>query len=185
MEFIIPKQQYTGKLSDTGNSMRLPSVFNKINKLSKRDDKYSLKQGTINLDYGAGKYDNITTELAKQGITNVSYDPYNRSEQHNRNVINFLSQCPADTVTCSNVLNIIENKEIRESIYYNIFNSLKDGGVAYFHVNEGDRSGVPVVLKDYNLFQSNRRLSFYYCEICDLNIFKTIEKKGGLIIAFK
>ena len=68
MEFIIPKQQYTGKLSDTGNSMRLPSVFNKINKLSKRDDKYSLKQGTINLDYGAGKYDNITTELAKQGM---------------------------------------------------------------------------------------------------------------------
>lgn len=185
MEFIMPKQLYTGQLSDTGNPMRLPSVFNKINKLSKRDNKYVLRNGTINLDYGSGKYDNITTELAKQGITNVSYDPYNRSEQHNKNVINFLSQHPADTVTCSNVLNIIENEEIRKSIYYNIFSSLKNGGIAYFHVSEGDRSGVPVILKDYNIFQANRRLSFYYYEISDLNIFSIVEKKGGLIIAFK
>lgn len=185
MNFIIPKQQYTGQLSDTGNPMRLPSVFNKINKLSKKDSKYALKSNTINLDYGSGKYDNVTIELAKKKITNISYDPYNRSEQHNMNIINFLSQNPVDTVTCSNVLNIIESKEIRQSIYYNIFNSLKAGGIAYFHVNEGNRSGISTILEDYNIFQSNRRLSFYYYEMNDLAIFSTIEKAGGLIIAFK
>lgn len=185
MNFTIPKQKYTGQLSDTGNPIQLPSVFNKIDKISKVNSKYALKEGTINLDYGSGKYDNVTTKLALRGITNVAFDPYNRTPSHNENVLTFLSQNPADTVTCSNVLNIAENYEIRKSIYTNIHNSLKIGGIAYFHVNEGNRSGIPSILEGLNIFQANRRLSFYYYEICNLNLFSIVEKKGGLIIAIK
>lgn len=65
----------------------------------------------VNLDYGGGRYDDGTEYLAQYGITNLVYDPFNCSESHNQNVLNILNNKKADTATCLNVLNAIQDKK--------------------------------------------------------------------------
>ena len=58
----------------------IPAGFKKIVK-----DRYK----GINLDWGGGKYDKGTKYLNQWGIINLVYDPYNRSEEHNQEMLAF------------------------------------------------------------------------------------------------
>ena len=104
-------QEYTSANTSI-NSVKLPAIFSMVN----------FKPETINLDYGGGKFDNATTALEGKGVTNLIYDPYNRSSGHNKDVIDTVRKNGgADTVTCSNVLNVIKEPEARKAVIKNIY----------------------------------------------------------------
>lgn len=164
-------QQYTSANTSI-NSSKTPAVF----KLA------SFKPNTINLDYGGGRFDSATEFLAKQDVTNLIYDPYNRSSDHNSNVINQIKKNGgADSVTCSNVLNVIAEPEARETVLKNIYNLVKSGAPVYITVYEGNKSGNGGATKSG--YQLNRNTIDYVDEI--KSVFSNVTRKGKLIIAYK
>lgn len=88
--------------------------------------------GPINADIGGGKYDQITDWLKSKGITNVVWDRFNRSAEYNSASQAKLQGGKADTATVSNVLNVIPDPASRKAVIATAFDSIKDGGVAYF-----------------------------------------------------
>jgi hypothetical protein len=135
---------------------------------------------TINLDYGGGKYDKATEELKSRNVTNLVYDPFNRSSEHNEKVLALLKkQGGADTATINNVLNVIAEPEVRSQILSNVKRYLKQGGVAYFIVYEGDRSGQGKATP--RGYQNNLPTPAYMSEI--ETVFSEVSRKGRLIIA--
>lgn len=154
------------------NKAKLPALFKKIH----------FQPGTLNLDYGGGKYDNVTVYLAKKSVKNVTYDKYNRTDAENENAFMIVERNGgADTVTCSNVLNVIREKEERLNVLQNIKASLKQGGRAYITVYSGDKSGVGKQTgKDQ--FQLNRKIGDYLEEIRE--VFPNAKRSGIVITAF-
>ena len=168
---IITNQKYTSANTSI-NSNKLPAIFRLV----------SFHKGDINLDIGGGKFDNAAEELAKQGVTNLVYDPYNRSHSHNQSVLNTVRQNGgADSVTCSNVLNVIAEEDARLAVIQNCYNFLKPGHYAYFTVYEGNKSGEGTPTKAG--YQLNRSTIDYIDEI--EQIFNNVSRKGKLIIAQK
>lgn len=164
-------QKYTSAKTSI-NSSKLPAIFKLV----------SFKAGTINLDFGGGKFDNAAEELAKQDVTNLVYDPYNRSSEHNQNVLKQIrDNGGADSVTCSNVLNVIAEPEARQTVIKNIYNLAKSGAPVYFTVYEGTGSGEGGETKSG--YQLNKKTADYLKEI--QTIFPNAKRKGKLIVANK
>lgn len=152
------------------NSQKLPMLFKKV----------SFKEGSINLDYGGGKFDNVADYLMNEyGATNLVYDKYNRSSEHNRKVLGIVRQNGgADTVTLSNVLNVIAEEEERLAVLRNCKRFLKPGGTCYIFIYEGDSSGIgKETSKGYQL---NRKPIEYEGEI--KSVFSNFSRKGKLYI---
>lgn len=153
------------------NSSKIPTLFHLVD----------FKEGSLNLDYGGGKFDNVADYLESEyGATNLVYDPYNRSSEHNKAVLDQVRKNGgADTVTCSNVLNVIKEPSARLAVIRNCKNYLKNGGTAYFTVYVGDSSGVgKITSKGYQL---NQKTPWYVDEISQ--VFSNVSRKGQLIIA--
>ena len=139
---------------------------------------------TLNLDYGGGKYD-LASEYMKHyfDVASLVYDPFNRTPEHNNNVINQVRKNGgADTVTCANVLNVIKEYEARIVAIRNIYKYLKPGGIAYFTTyektgNEGPTGG--------NKYQLARKTADYVPEIASIFGEDNVQRKGKLIIAYK
>ena len=164
-------QEYTSANTSI-NSAKLPAIFNMVN----------FNPETINLDYGGGRFDNATKALENKGVTNLIYDPYNRSAGHNKDVIDTIRKNGgADTATCSNVLNVIKEPSARRAVIRNIYNLLKNDGVAYFTVYEGTGKGNEGSTKSG--YQLNRKTADYIDEIS--SIFPSVNRRGKLIIASK
>ena len=163
------EQEYTSK--DTSiNSGKLPAIFRMID----------LAPGTINLDYGGGKFDNVAEYLEPKGVTNLVYDPYNRSSEHNQDVIEQIRRNGgADSVTLSNVLNVVKEPEARNNILRNIRRMVKPGGHVYITVYEGSGNGAEGPTKAG--YQLNRKTADYMSEIQE--VFPDAVRKGKLIIA--
>lgn len=121
------------------------------------------EKNDINLDYGGGRYDDGTEYLAQYEITNLVYDPFNRSESHNQNILNILNNKKADTATCLNVLNVIQDKEERINVVKDVIRYVKPGGVALFQCYKGD--GSREVKRTSKGWQLNQPISFYKNEI--------------------
>jgi hypothetical protein len=154
------------------NSSRVPAIFKLV--------KFAPK--TMNLDYGGGRFDIATEFLAEQDVTNLIYDPYNRTAGHNAEVISAVkANNGADTVTCSNVLNVIKEPEVRLEVITNIHKLLKPMGVAYFTVYEGTGAGNSGETKAG--YQLNRKTEDYVEEIS--RVFRNVRRKGKLIVAIK
>lgn len=168
----IEKQEFTSKDTARGNSNKVPAVFKRI----------SFKPGTINLDYGGGPEEHATEYLADQDVTNLVYDKYNRSDDHNKEIIKQIrANGGADTAVCSNVLNVIKEPEERLNVIRNIKRLLKPNGVAYFYIYDGNKSGEGRQTgKDS--YQLNRKLVEYMDEI--QQIFSNVKPpKKGMIVA--
>lgn len=154
------------------NSSKLPAIFKMIN----------LEPNTINLDYGGGKFDNVADYLSNYDVINLVYDPFNRSSDHNKKVLSLVRQNGgADTATCSNVLNVIKEPEVRANVLSNIKKLLKSGGTLYITVYEGDGSGEGKVTKSG--YQLNKKTNDYVEDI--KSVFNNVSRKGKLIIAKK
>lgn len=163
-------QEYTSAATSI-NSTKLPALFKMV----------TFRDGSLNLDYGGGKFDNVASYLMDTyGATNLVYDPYNRTPDHNKSVLDQVRKNGgADTVTCSNVLNVIKEPEARLSVIRNCKNYLKPGGTAYFTVYEGSGTGEGSPTKSG--YQLNKKTDQYVDEISQ--VFSNVTRKGKLIIA--
>lgn len=152
------------------NSNKLPAIYNMI----------TLPEGSVGIDYGGGKFDNAVEALAEQGVTLHVYDPYNRSQQHNRAAIKALrANGGADFAINSNVLNVIKEPEARLNVLENIKTITKPGAPIYITVYEGSGKGNEGVTKSG--YQLNRKTADYLEEI--QQVFPNAKRRGKLIIA--
>lgn len=152
------------------NSNKLPAIYNMI----------TLPKGSVGIDYGGGKFDNAVEALAEQGVTLCVYDPYNRSQQHNRAAIKALrDNGGADFAINSNVLNVIKEPEARLNVLENIKKITKPGAPIYITVYEGSGKGNEGVTKSG--YQLNRKTADYLEEIQE--VFPDAKRKGKLIVA--
>jgi hypothetical protein len=164
------------------NKTKVPVLFKKL------VEHRLLDWHTINLDLGGGKYDNATEYLKNHYVTSFVLDPYNRSEEHNNKVLDYLKFGKFDSVTLSNVLNIIKEPEVRAELIKNAYYYVKSGGSIFISVYEGDKSGIGKQTgKDK--WQENRRTGSYVQEI--YNIFRSsnemfhVKQKYGIITLTK
>ena len=152
------------------NSTKLPVLYGKV----------QFESGTVNLDIGGGKFDNVTEYLATKGVKNYIYDPYNRSEAHNAAVAAATQEGQSDTVTISNVLNVIDSIDGRRQVLENAVDAVKPNGTVYITVYEGDGSGIARSTgKDQ--FQLNRKTNDYVVEVQEY--FDDVVVKNKVIIA--
>lgn len=147
LTLLNPTQEITSQ--DTSiNSKKLPAIFNK--KLA-----FELfAEDSINVDLGGGKFDNVLDTY--EHFTNVVIDPFNRSFDENFKGIFYLQNKGADTVTLSNVLNVLSN----ESDIHNVLMQAENfADVCYITVYEGDGSGIGK--ETSKGFQRNAKLATY------------------------
>lgn len=162
-------QEFTSENTSI-NSSKLPAIFKMI----------SLEPGTINIDYGGGRFDNVADYLTQFDVINLVYDPYNRTKEHNSEVIRTVRKAGgADTATCSNVLNVIKEPEVRQNVLQNIKKLVKPNGTVYITVYEGSGKGNEGPTKSG--YQLNRKTEGYLDEI--KQVFPDAVRKGKLIVA--
>ncbi len=164
-------QEFTSENTSI-NSSRLPAIFNMV----------SFEPETVNLDYGGGKFDNVAEYLTQYDVVNLVYDPYNRTSEHNSEVIGLIREHGgADTATLSNVLNVIKEPEVRINVLKNISKLLKSDGTLYITVYEGTGKGNEGPTKSG--YQLNKKTADYLEEI--QQVFPDAKRKGKLIICHK
>jgi hypothetical protein len=146
------------------------------------DKHFGWKPFTNNLDIGGGKYNSMTLELAKKSVCNLIYDPYNRTERHNNDVLLICNQVIIDTVTIFNVLNVIKEKEIQLEVLKLAYKKLKFGGMVFVrstYMNSNKASGVT----KSGTFQHYLTMK-EYLEIVK-EVFPNADLKYGIIYATK
>lgn len=123
------KQEYT---SANTSRNKIPSLF--------KSREFGFRR--FNFDLGGGKYDTASEYLeANNGIANLVYDPYNRSEEHNNKMLEIAFSMDCMTVTCLNVLNVIKEKEVRLEVL-KLAHRVSRGTTVYILIYEGDKSGI-------------------------------------------
>ena len=168
------EQKYNSAVTSI-NSSKLPAIFSKI----------KFEPDTINLDYGGGRFDNVADYLSsKYNCTNLVYDKYNRSSGHNSDVLKQVKENGgADTVTCSNVLNVIAEPEIRQEVLQDCKKYLKPDGTCYITVYEGNGSGEGKADDKRQSYQTNMKLADYIPEV--QKVFSNVTKSKGMLICKK
>lgn len=159
------RQAYTSAATSI-NATRVPAVFRTVN----------WNPGTVNLDYGGGRYDTAIEYLRERQVVNLIYDPYNRPKEHNAQV---LAAAPFDTATLSNVLNVIAEPEVRQEVLRHVRSLLRPGAPVYITVYEGDGAGQGRATKAG--YQLNRRTADYLPEVRE--VFPSVVRRGRVIIA--
>lgn len=130
----------------------------------------TLPPGTINLDLGGGRFDDATEALRLADVLSFVYDPPpNRTEAHNRAVLDALEDGRAHTATIANVLNVIPEASVRRQVLEMAHNAVRPGGTVYIDVYEGDRkkgagNGIGRVTKK-GCWQEYRKLDSYLPEV--------------------
>ena len=170
------------------NSKKLPAIYNRLdwdalrehwNKLTKFD------RTPIVLDFGCGRYtDRIEHFLATKGFIYKGYDPFWKDENENHDALT----CEPYIVICSNVLNVIVNKQtvtdiqkyIREFTFsaYLGKNLVKESSFYYLTIHKGDKSGIGRMTKP-DCFQRNEPLDNYIFRYEDVIRKSTITTENG------
>lgn len=145
-------QMYTSANTSI-NSQRLPAIFNKLNWDKLRRD--SLTVPPIVLDVGAGRYiGHIRTFVNSQGFVYAPYDPYNLSKAINATSLIL----KPSVVICSNVFNVIKEKEI----IFELHTLIRNKECPFFiTVYEGDKSLAGHATQGGHSYQRNETLDFY------------------------
>lgn len=168
------KQEFTSANTSI-NKNKIPALFTM--------SKVTFDPDTVNFDIGGGKYDTATDYLHGLNVQNLIFDKFNRSEEWNKNVIVTLIKCGgADTVTISNVLNVIKEQENRHEVLEMAFAFSKPTATIYITVYEGDKSDIGKQTKD-DCYQLNRATADYVGEI--LTVFPHVKRYGKLIVCSK
>ena len=122
------------------------------------------KPGTKNLDIGGGRTEFANEYLRERDVTNRILDPYNRDAKYNLNAIRSLTEDGKyDTVTCANVLNVIDSAQSRRNVILEAAKALKPDGTAYFQIYEGDGKGGTRETSKGS--QENRKTATYIDEV--------------------
>lgn len=167
---LISAEQEFDSAATSINSSKLPAVYNMV----------KFNPGDVVVDFGGGKFDNAVNYLKDQDVTLLVYDPYNRSAEHNKDVLRVLKEHGgADAAVNSNVLNVIKEPEARNAVLQNIKKITKKGAPIYITVYEGTGKGNEGPTKSG--YQLNRKTSDYMDEISQ--VFSNVTRKGKLITA--
>lgn len=173
--FLEEEQKYSSS-STSINKSKLPQGYNIVSK------HFGWKKGTHHLDIGGGKFDNAVDHLSRLGVRAHVYDPYNRSDEHNKESLRRVGDGKADTVSLFNVMNVISEKENHISALKLAHKSLKNDGKLYIGVYEGDKSGIGKQTgKDS--YQRNEKLESYLPTI--QKVFPNAKIHKGIIHATK
>ena len=164
-----PDQEFDS--ADTSiNSSKLLAVYKLI----------SIPKGTVGVDFGGGRFDNAVEHIRDLGATLCVYDPYNRTAQHNIEMLKTLkANGGADWAVNSNVLNVIKEPEARQGVLRNISKITKSGAPIYITVYEGRGDAKEGPTKSG--YQLNRKTQDYLEEIQE--VFPDAKRKGKLIVA--
>lgn len=134
----MQKQEFSSKNTSV-NSKRLPKIYNKLNwaKMTwyKRLGWLGAVDGNIIiLDYGCGKYTDHIEEYCKaHGADYYWFDP-NRNPK-----TNYDKNIRPDIIICSNVLNVIKEDSIIDSIHREL---IQFGSPYFITVYEGKRDSI-------------------------------------------
>lgn len=168
-ELEHPDQEYDSAATSI-NSNKLPAIYKLVN----------FEPGKVYLDFGGGKFDNGVYYVRDLGATLLVYDPYNRSDEHNKEVLRVIRENGgADATLNSNVLNVIKEPGARLGVLKNIKKLTKSGGDIYITVYEGTGKGNEGPTKAG--YQLNRKTQGYMDEV--RQIFPDAQRKGKLIHA--
>ena len=157
----------------------ISSADTSIRQVASSLKKIPWKQGSTNVDIGGGRFDEGTKYLADKGVENLVFDPFNRDEQHNRAVVERLKSGGVDTATATNVLNVIQEKEVRAEVVRQAAKAISQDGTAYFQIYEGDASGQGK--QTSKGWQNNAKTAAYLEEVGQY--FGDVRRKGNLIEA--
>lgn len=125
------------------------------------------------IDVGGGKYDdNIVLGKERYDCDIAVYDPYNRTEEHNREVLSG----KYDFVVCSNVANVIDSDEARYELYELCKSLCK---ITYLTVYERNGNGIGEYVSD-DSYQANRKLKDYIPELNE--VFSLVTMKNQMLI---
>lgn len=164
-----PEQEFDSAATSI-NSSKLPAIYKMV----------KFNPGDVVIDFGGGRFDNAVEYIKDKGSTLVVYDPYNRSAEHNEQVLATLEENGgADAAVNSNVLNVIKEPEARKAVLENIKKLLKPGAPVYITVYEGRGDGIEGPTKSG--YQLNRKTEGYLEEVQE--VFPDAKRKGKLIIA--
>ena len=161
---VAASEERVRKLTEPDERERHDVARTSVRQVPALHKKLEWADGSVNLDLGGGKFDTATEWLAERGVRNLVLDRYNRSPEHNKSVLDEMSDSGPDTVTVANVLNVIRDPEMRREVMETAAELVKPGGAVYFAVYEGDRSGKGRVTSKGS-WQENRRLRTYLDEI--------------------
>jgi len=162
----IPIQEVT---SEDTSVNTIPSVFRRA----------KFRRGRVNADIGGGKYETATRYLSGRGVTNVVWDPFARTPEHNKKAAARIRNGGAATATVANVLNVIKDPKARDRVIRQAANAVGKNGVAYFQVYEGDGSGKGG--KTDRGWQANKSLSAYVESIA--RVFRYVIPRNGYLEA--
>lgn len=167
---IVTGEQEFDSAATSINSNKLPAVYSMV----------KFNPGDVVVDFGGGKFDNAVNYLKDQDVTLLVYDPYNRSAEHNKEVLRVIREHGgADAAVNSNVLNVIKEPEARNAVLQNIKKITKKGAPIYITVYEGTGKGNEGPTKSG--YQLNRKTADYIDEIGQ--VFSNVKHKGKLITA--
>ena len=159
-------QEFTSENTSI-NAKKLPALFNKI----------SFNPGTINVDYGGGRFDNVAEYLTQYDVINLVYDPFNRTSEHNKAVIDTIREAGgADSATLANVLNVIKEPEVRLDVLRKMKKMLKPNAPVYIQIYEGNGSGEGSPTSSG--YQTNKKAKDFEDEI--KQYFPDAKRKGNL-----
>jgi len=169
----IPKQKYT---SAKTSLKQVPAGFGIVDKY------FGWKPFTNNLDIGGGKYDLMTVKLAEKSVTNLIFDPYNRTLEHNEKVIAICNDVYVDTVTIFNVLNVIMERKNQLAVLTLAYMMLKTGGYVFVRSTYMNPAKVSGVTKSgtFQHYMTQKE----YLELVK-EVFPNAELKHGIIYAIK
>jgi len=145
----------------------------------------TFKLGYLNFDIGGGKFDTGTNYLNKHGTKNITYDPNFDLPPEKESVLLHLSVNEVDSITCNNVLNVIQDANERKEIYKTMKLVLKtqkamfkNVPVIIFQIYEGDRSGKPST----KTVQNNMKTATYIPEIQAAFPGWEVQRQGNFLI---
>jgi hypothetical protein len=146
--------------------------------------------GSINLDIGGGKHEEGTSLLRENGVSNLVFDPFARSKEHNQGVLDrLMAEYPsgAPSVTVSSVLNVIKSRDAQKGVVQQAFDALAPGKPAVFSIYEGSGSGEGGFRKKGSdvTWQENRKASDYISLIASVFGAENVERMGNVIVARK
>lgn len=168
-ELEHPDQEYDSAATSI-NSNKLPAIYKLVH----------FEPDKVYLDFGGGRFDNGVYYVRDLGATLLVYDPYNRSDEHNKEVLRVIRENGgADATLNSNVLNVIKEPEARMGVLRNIKKLTKPGGDVYITVYEGSGKGNEGPTKAG--YQLNRKTADYMEEM--QAVFPNAQRKGKLIHA--
>lgn len=151
------KQKYKSARTSVCNNGKLPHIYSLVDVTSTGET----------LDYGCGQYfDNWHLPPNVKG-----FDPFNKPDYK-------LLDYHYNTALCSNVLNVIAEREVRREVLENL-KCLAD--IVYITVYDGDKSGIGKEIKTRrNSYQMNRKAKEYLEEICE--VFSDVTLRKGMFI---